>query len=351
MILNKFSTMGRQVLVTGGTGYIGSHTVVELQAVGFDVVIIDDLSNSTAGVVDNIEKISGIRPTFEEFNLLDMKRLEAFFEKYTKIEAIIHFAAFKAVGESVEKPLYYYRNNLVSLMNILECMSKYKVPNLVFSSSCTVYGQPDKLPVTEYTPKKDAESPYGNTKAISEEVLRDVVKVTPDFKVIALRYFNPIGAHPSALIGELPSGVPNNLVPFITQTAAGIRQQLSVFGDDYNTPDGSCIRDYINVVDLAKAHVIAINRLINNANIDRYEFFNVGTGNGASVLEVVNTFEEATGVKLNYKIVARRPGDVEKIYADTTIANTVLGWKAETSLYDTLVSAWNWEKKIRNINQ
>ncbi len=350
MILNKFSEMGRQVLVTGGTGYIGSHTVVELQAVGFDVVIIDDLSNSTAGVVDNIEKISGIRPAFEEFNLLDMNRLEAFFEKYTNIEAIIHFAAFKAVGESVEKPLHYYRNNLVSLMNILDCMSKYKVPNLVFSSSCTVYGQPDQLPVTEYTPKKDAESPYGNTKAISEEVLRDVVKVTPDFKVIALRYFNPIGAHPSALIGELPSGVPNNLVPFITQTAAGIRQQLSVFGDDYNTPDGSCIRDYINVVDLAKAHVIAINRLINNLNIDRYEFFNVGTGNGASVLEVVNTFEEATGVKLNYKIVARRPGDVEKIYADTTIANTILGWKAETSLYDTLVSAWNWEKKIRNIN-
>jgi len=350
LILNKIAKMGRQVLVTGGTGYIGSHTVVELQAVGFDVVIIDDLSNSTADVVDNIEKISGIRPVFEEFNLLDMNRLEAFFEKYTQIEAIIHFAAFKAVGESVEKPLFYYRNNLVSLMNILDCMKKYNVPNLVFSSSCTVYGQPDQLPVTEYTPKKDAESPYGNTKAISEEVLRDVVKVTPDFKVIALRYFNPIGAHPSALIGELPCGVPNNLVPFITQTAAGIRQQLSVFGDDYNTPDGSCIRDYINVVDLAKAHVIAINRLISNANADRYEFFNVGTGNGASVLEVVNTFEEATGVKLNYKIVARRPGDVEKIYADTTIANTVLGWKAETSLYDTLVSAWNWEKKIRSIN-
>jgi UDP-glucose 4-epimerase len=342
--------MGRQVLVTGGTGYIGSHTVVELQAVGFEVVIIDDLSNSTASVVDNIEKISGIRPSFEEFNLLDSKRLDAFFEKYTGIEAIIHFAAFKAVGESVEKPLYYYRNNLVSLMNILDCMSKYKVPNLVFSSSCTVYGQPDQLPVTENTPKKDAESPYGNTKAISEEVLRDVVKVTPEFNVIALRYFNPIGAHPTSLIGELPRGVPNNLVPFITQTAAGIRQQLSVFGDDYNTPDGSCVRDYINVVDLAKAHVIAINRLINNSNSDRFEFFNIGTGNGASVLEVVNTFEEATGVKLNYKIVARRPGDVEKIYADTTIANTVLGWKAETSLYDTLLSAWNWEKKIRNIN-
>ena len=235
-------------------------------------------------------------------------------------------------------------------MNILDCMSKYQVPNLVFSSSCTVYGQPDQLPVTENTPKKDAESPYGNTKAISEEVLRDVVKVTPEFNIIALRYFNPIGAHPSALIGELPRGVPNNLVPFITQTAAGIRQQLSVFGDDYETPDGSCIRDYINVVDLAKAHVVSINRLINNTNSDRFEFFNIGTGTGASVLEVVKTFEESTGVKVNYKIVARRPGDIEKIYADTTIANSVLGWKAETSLYDTLLSAWNWEKRIRGIN-
>ena len=342
--------MGRQVLVTGGTGYIGSHTVVELQAVGFEVIIVDDLSNSSAEVIDNIEKISGIRPTFEEFNLLDSVRLEAFCEIYSGIEAIIHFAAFKAVGESVQKPLNYYRNNLVSLMNILDCMSKYKVPNLVFSSSCTVYGQPDQLPVTENTPKKDAESPYGNTKAISEEILRDVVSVTPDLNVIALRYFNPIGAHPSALIGELPRGVPNNLVPFITQTAAGIREQLSVFGDDYDTSDGSCVRDYINVVDLAKAHVIAINRLINKTNTDRYEYFNVGTGNGASVLEVVKTFEEATGVKLNYKIVDRRPGDVEKIYADTTIANTILGWKAETSLYDTLLSAWNWEKRLRKID-
>jgi len=341
--------MGRQVLVTGGTGYIGSHTVVELQAVGFEVIIIDDLSNSTADVVDNIEKISGIRPVFEEFNLLDFGRLEKFFEKYNGIEAIIHFAAFKAVGESVEKPLHYYRNNLVSLMNILDCMSKYHIPNLVFSSSCTVYGQPDQLPVTENTPKKDAESPYGNTKAISEEILRDVVKVANEMNIIALRYFNPIGAHPSSLIGELPRGVPNNLVPFITQTAAGIRQQLSVFGNDYNTPDGSCVRDYINVVDLAKAHVIAINRLINRTNLDRYEYFNIGTGNGASVLEVVKTFEEATGLKLNYKIVARRPGDVEKIFADTTIANTVLGWKAQTSLHDTLLSAWNWEKRIRNI--
>ena len=341
--------MGRQILVTGGTGYIGSHTVVELQAVGFDVVIIDDLSNSSAEVVDNIEKISGIRPAFEEFNLLDSVKLDAFFEKYSAIEAIIHFAAFKAVGESVQKPLAYYRNNLVSLMNILDCMSKYKVPNLVFSSSCTVYGQPDQLPVTENTPKKDAESPYGNTKAISEEVLHDVVNVTPDLNVIALRYFNPIGAHPSALIGELPSGVPNNLVPFITQTAAGLRQHLSVFGDNYNTPDGSCIRDYINVVDLAKAHVVAINRLINSDNTNRFEFFNIGTGNGASVLEVIHTFEEANGVKVNYKIVDRRPGDIEKIYADTTRANTVLGWKAETSLHDTLISAWRWEKRIRNI--
>ena len=342
--------MRRQVLVTGGTGYIGSHTVVELQAVGFDVVIIDDLSNSSSGVIENIEKISGIRPAFEEFNLLNFDQLEAFFERYKRIDAIIHFAAFKAVGESVEKPLSYYRNNLVSLMNILECMSKYKVPNLVFSSSCTVYGQPDQLPVTENTPRKDAESPYGNTKAISEDILRDVVKVTPDLTVIALRYFNPIGAHPSALIGELPRGIPNNLVPFITQTAAGIRQQLSVFGNDYDTPDGSCIRDYINVTDLAKAHVRAIDRLINGTNSPRYEFFNVGTGKGASVLEVVNTFEEATGVKLNYKIVARREGDIEKIYADTTLANKVLGWKAETSLYDTLISAWNWEKRIRNIS-
>jgi UDP-glucose 4-epimerase len=341
--------MGRYVLVTGGTGYIGSHTVVELQAVGYDVVIIDDLSNSTYGVVDNIEKISGIRPSFEEFNLQDSGKLEAFFEKYPGIGAIIHFAAFKAVGESVEKPLPYYRNNLVSLMNILDCMSKYRVRNLVFSSSCTVYGQPDHLPVTENTPKKDAESPYGNTKAISEEILRDVVKVTQDLKVIALRYFNPIGAHPSALIGELPRGVPNNLVPYITQTAAGIRQMLNVFGNDYNTPDGSCVRDYINVVDLAKAHVFAINRLINNSDSDSYEFFNVGTGNGVSVLEVVNTFMKATGVDLNYQIVDRRAGDVEKIYADTTKANTVLGWKAENSLYDTLLSSWNWEKRIRNI--
>ena len=342
--------MNRKVLVTGGTGYIGSHAVVELQAVGFEVLIIDDLSNSTAEVVDQIEKISGIRPGFEVFNLLEYERLQTFFVTNPGIEAIIHFAAFKAVGESVEKPLAYYRNNLVSLMNILDCMSEHKVPNLVFSSSCTVYGQPDQLPVTETTPKKDAESPYGNTKAISEELLRDVVNVNPEINAIALRYFNPIGAHPSALIGELPRGIPNNLVPFITQTAAGIREQLSIYGDDYNTPDGSCVRDYINVVDLAKAHVVAINRLITNVNTHRYEFFNIGTGTGASVLEVVHTFEKATGVNVNYKIVARRAGDIEKIYADTTLANNVLGWKAQASLSDTLLSAWNWEKKIRNID-
>ncbi len=341
--------MRRQVLVTGGTGYIGSHTVVELQSKGFEVIIIDDLSNSSAEVVDQIEKISGIKPLFEQFNLLDADRLEKFFQKYNKIEAIIHFAAYKAVGESVNKPLAYYQNNLISLMNILDCMSRYKINNLVFSSSCTVYGQPDQLPVTEQTPKKEAESPYGNTKAISEEILNDVVKATPEINVIALRYFNPIGAHPSSLIGELPQGVPNNLVPFITQTAAGIRKQLSIFGNDYQTPDGSCIRDYINVVDLAKAHVVTINRLLDKKLINRYEYFNIGTGKGASVLEVVNTFEKATGVKVNYTIVARRPGDIEQIYADTTNANTILGWEAEESLHDTLLSAWNWEKKIRHI--
>ena len=342
--------MGRKLLVTGGTGYIGSHTVVELQAAGYEVVIIDDLSNSCAEVVGQIEKISGVRPAFEEFNLQNKPRLAAFFRKYPGIEAIVHFAAYKAVGESVEKPLMYYRNNLVSLLNLLDCMAKFKVPNLVFSSSCTIYGQPDQLPVTETTPRKPAESPYGNTKAVSEDVIRDFVKATAGMNAISLRYFNPIGAHPSALIGELPRGVPNNLVPFITQTAAGIRRQLNVFGNDYNTPDGSCIRDYINVVDLAKAHVFAVNRLTNNKNADHYEYFNVGTGKGVSVLEVIKAFEASTGIKLNYKIVNRRAGDIEKIYADTTKANKVLGWKAETTLEETLLSAWNWEKNLRNKN-
>jgi UDP-glucose 4-epimerase len=342
--------MAKKLLVTGGTGYIGSHTVVELQNAGYEVVIVDDLSNSSAEVIDQIERITGVRPGFEEFILQDLPRLEKFFEKYNDIEAIVHFAAFKAVGESVEKPLMYYRNNLVSLMNLLECMQKYNVPNFVFSSSCTVYGQPDQLPVTESTPRKPAESPYGNTKSISEDIIRDYVNVTRGINAIALRYFNPIGAHPSALIGELPRGVPNNLVPYITQTAAGIREQLSVFGDDYNTPDGSCIRDFINVVDLAKAHVVAINRLMDQKNEQSYEYFNIGTGNGVSVLELIKTFQEATGVKLNYKIIGRRPGDIEKIWADTSKANSVLGWQAKETLADTLLSAWNWEKNLRNIN-
>lgn len=339
----------KQILVTGGTGYIGSHTAVELQNAGYEVVIVDNLSNSSIDVLDGIEKITGIRPTFEQFDLTDQEQLENFFLKYPKIEAIIHFAASKAVGESVEKPLMYYRNNLVSLTNLLECQVKFGVSNIVFSSSCTVYGQPDQLPVTELTPRKDAESPYGNTKRVSEDILRDTISAYPQIKGIALRYFNPVGAHPSALIGELPLGVPANLVPFITQTAAGLREELKVFGNDYNTPDGSAIRDYINVVDLAKAHVIAVNRLIENKNKQGYEIFNLGTGNGVSVLEAVNSFERVTGVKLNYKIVGRRAGDIEKIWADTTFANEELGWKAEKGLDETMLSAWNWEKRIRGI--
>ncbi len=341
--------MSEKILVTGGTGYIGSHTVVELQSKGYEVIIVDDLSNSDKSVLDNIQKISGIKPDFEEFNLADQAKTDDFFKRNQDIKAIIHFAASKAVGESVNIPLHYYRNNLVSLMNILDCQIKYKVPNLVFSSSCTVYGQPDKLPVTETTPRKDAESPYGNTKRVNEDIMSDTLKVNPQLKGIALRYFNPIGAHKSALIGELPLGVPQNLVPFITQSAAGIRGALSVYGNDYNTPDGSAIRDYINVVDLAKAHVIAINRLLTDKNKKNYEIFNLGTGNGLSVLQIVNGFEKATGIKLDYKIVDRRAGDVEKIWADTTLANEELGWKAEIGLNETLLSAWNWEKNIRGI--
>ena len=340
--------MKTQILVTGGTGYIGSHTVVELQEKGFDVVIVDDLSNSNIEVLDAIAKITGIRPAFEQFDLSDKAKTDDFFTKYTDIKAIIHFAAFKAVGESVGKPLEYYHNNLNSLMNLLNNMKMHNIANLVFSSSCTVYGQPDKLPVTETTPRKPAESPYGNTKAICEDIIRDCCKAHQQLNCIALRYFNPIGAHPTSFIGELPLGVPNNLVPFITQTAAGIRKELSIFGDDYETPDGTAIRDYINVVDLAKAHVVAINRQLEGNSKANYEYFNVGTGEGYSVLQLVKTFIEVTGVNLPYKIVGRREGDIEKIWADTTIANTELGWKAETSLGDTLLSAWNWEKKIRN---
>jgi len=341
--------MGKQILVTGGTGYIGSHTVVELQNSGFDVVIVDDLSNSQIEVLDNIEKITGIRPAFEKFDLADSVLTDEFFQKYSNIEAIIHFAAFKAVGESVQKPLEYYRNNLNSLMNLLAGMKKHGVAHLVFSSSCTVYGQPDVLPVTEQTPRKEAESPYGNTKAICEDIMRDFCKVNKDINCIALRYFNPIGAHESGLIGEFPVGVPNNLVPFITQTAAGLREELSIFGDDYDTPDGTAIRDYINVVDLSKAHVVAINRLLEDKKKNNYEFFNVGTGEGYSVMQLVKSFIKVTGVNLKYKIAPRRGGDIEKIYADTTYGNSELGWSAEKTLDETLASAWQWEKNVRGI--
>ena len=336
----------KKILVTGGTGYIGSHTVVELQNSGYEVVIADNLSNSKIEVLDGIESITGIRPLFEKVDLSSVAECKDFFEKYTGIEAIIHFAASKAVGESVEKPLLYYGNNLNSLMNILEAMKKYSIPNLVFSSSCTVYGQPDQLPVTESTPRKEAESPYGNTKSICEDIIRDTVNAHSELKGIALRYFNPVGAHPSAKIGELPLGVPNNLIPFLTQTVAGIRPELSVFGDDYDTPDGSCIRDYINVLDLAKAHVVAIERLIEDKQKENYEYFNVGTGRGVSVLEIIESFERATGEKVPHKIVGRRAGDIEQIYADTSYANGELGWKSERTLDETLLSAWQWQVKL-----
>ncbi|ASB50091.1 UDP-glucose 4-epimerase GalE [Alkalitalea saponilacus] len=342
--------MKKQILVTGGTGYIGSHTVVELQEAGFEVVIIDNLSNSNIEVLDAIKKITGQSPGFEKLDLACKKSTADFFEKYNKIEAIIHFAAYKAVGESVQKPLDYYQNNLNSLMNLLENMKRHQIQHLVFSSSCTVYGQPDKLPVTESTPRKPAESPYGNTKAICEDILRDFSNVNPEINCVALRYFNPIGAHPSALIGELPLGVPNNLVPFITQTAAGIRKELSVFGNDYNTPDGTAIRDYINVVDLSQAHVVSINRLIEGKHKANYEFFNIGTGNGFSVMQLVKTFIEVNKVNLPYKITDRRAGDIEKIWADTSYANSELGWKAQKSIEETLQSAWEWEKNVRNLN-
>lgn len=338
-----------KVLVTGGMGYIGSHTVVELQQAGYEVIIVDDLSNSDISVLESIQKITGIMPIFEQFDLSIADKTTNFFRRNQDIDAIIHFAASKAVGESVEKPLMYYRNNLQSLINILQCQIDYSIPNIVFSSSCTVYGQPDKLPVTEQTARKDAESPYGNTKRVNEDILSDTIAAHPSLRGIALRYFNPIGAHPSALIGELPVGVPQNLVPFITQTAAGLREKISVFGDDYDTPDGSAIRDYINVVDLAQAHVVAIDRLLKGLNIASYEIFNLGTGNGYSVLELVKGFEKATGVKLNYEIVDRRAGDIEKIWADTSYATHELGWQAKKGLEETLSSAWAWEKRVRRI--
>lgn len=340
--------MNKQILVTGGTGYIGSHTVVELIESGFDVIIVDNLSNSNINVLDGIEKITGERPSFEKLDVCNKSHLFSFNEKHPGIEAIIHFAAFKAVGESVKKPLKYYYNNLVSTINLLELMKEKEIPYMVFSSSCTVYGQPDELPVSESAPVKKATSPYGNTKQVMENIISDAVHSTTLLKAISLRYFNPIGAHPSALIGELPTGVPENLVPFITQTATGIRDELKVFGNDYNTPDGSAIRDYLHVVDLAKAHVIALQRLLQKKTKANYEIFNLGTGKGVSVFEAIESFERVTGKKLNYKIVDRRPGDTEKVWGDTSYANKELGWKAEKSLDDAMLSAWNWEKHLKN---
>lgn len=340
--------MKETILVTGGTGFIGSHTTVELIEAGYQVVIVDNLSNSKIEVLDGIEKITGVRPAFEKVDLKDCQATENVFKKYPEISGIIHFAASKAVGESVEKPLLYYRNNVVSLVNLLELMPKYQVGGLIFSSSCTVYGQPkpENLPVTEDAPHQKAVSPYGNTKEINEQIIFDYIHSNVPIKSVILRYFNPIGAHPSALIGELPNGVPNNLIPFVTQTAMGIRKELTVFGNDYDTPDGTCIRDYIYVVDLAKAHVAAMARVLEKDS-ESLDYFNIGTGRGNSTKEIIETFEAATGVKLNWKYGPRREGDIEKIWGDCTKANKVLGWKADTPLDDVLASAWKWQKKLR----
>lgn len=339
--------MKGKILVTGGTGYIGSHTVVELQNAGYEVVIIDNLSNSDKNVLDGIERITGIRPAFVEADCTDMKALRNLFETHKGINGIINFAASKAVGESVQKPLLYYRNNLNTLVNLLELMPEFGTKGIVFSSSCTVYGEPDENPVTEKAPIKKATSPYGNTKQISEEIITDYVTSGAPIKSVILRYFNPVGAHPSAEIGELPNGVPQNLIPFLTQTAIGIRKELSVFGNDYNTPDGSCIRDFINVVDLAKAHVTAMERMLEDKSDDKVEIFNLGTGVGLSVLQLINAFESATGVKVPHKIVGRRAGDIEKVWANPEKANKVLGWTAITPIEDTMRSAWNWQKRLR----
>lgn len=335
--------MKEKILVTGGTGYIGSHTTVELQNAGYDVVIIDNLSNSSRDVLNGIESITGKRPEFVEGDCTDIETLRALFKAHPGIKGIINFAASKAVGESVEKPLLYYRNNLMTLINLLELMPSEGVKGIVFSSSCTVYGEPDSNPIDETAPIKPATSPYGNTKQISEEIIRDFVHSGSLVKSIILRYFNPVGAHPSAKIGELPVGVPQNLVPYLTQTAAGIRKELTVFGDDYGTPDGSCIRDYINVVDLAKAHVTAMKRMLEREDTENIEIFNLGTGRGVSVLELIESFERATGVKVPHRIGARREGDIEKIWANPKRANEVLGWEAKESLDDTMRSAWAWQ--------
>lgn len=338
-----------RILVTGGTGYIGSHTVVELMQKNYDVVIVDNLSNSDQAVLDGITAIVGTCPDFVQADCCDTAAIDALFARYNDIVGVIHFAASKAVNESVEQPLLYYRNNLMSLVTVLEAMKKHDVHNIVFSSSCTVYGQPDPeyLPVDETAPIKKALSPYGNTKQINEDIIRDEAHANDALQATILRYFNPIGAHPSALIGELPNGVPQNLLPFVTQTAAGLRQELKVFGNDYNTPDGSCIRDYIYVVDLAKAHVKAVERMLSGSSTEQVEVFNLGTGRGLSVLEILNTFMQVTGVKVPYQIVGRREGDIEQVWAEPNKANEVLGWKADTPIEDVLLSAWNWEQKLR----
>lgn len=340
--------MKETVLVSGGAGYIGTHTTVALIEAGYDVVVIDNFSNSDPSALKGVEEIVGRKIDFEEVDTCNKDALRKVFEKY-KFNTVIHFAAYKAVGESMSEPLKYYQNNLVSYMNILELMKEFNRPNILFSSSATVYGDAEKLPVTEQTPRQPATSPYGNTKQIAEDILRDCCRAYEGMYGIALRYFNPIGAHPSALIGELPRGVPNNLVPFITQTAAGIRPMLSVFGSDYNTPDGTCLRDYIDVVDLAKAHVAAVSRMVDHRMKAKYEIFNVGTGKPLSVLELITRFEKANDLKLPYKMVDRRPGDVPAVWADTAVANKELGWTAERNIDDTLRAAWAWEKHIRNI--
>ena len=340
--------MNKKILVTGGLGYIGSHVVVELQNEGFQVIVIDNLSNSSMDVLDKIIEITGITPLFEKIDLRDKNMVSDFFKRHSDIYGVIHFAASKAVGESSNNPLKYYDNNISPLVYILQQLEKIKDQNFIFSSSCTVYGQADKLPITEDTLLKKAESPYGNTKKIGEQIIEDTCKINNNLNAISLRYFNPIGAHSSAKIGELPIGTPQNLVPFVTQTGIGIREELSIFGKDYPTPDGTCIRDYIHVVDLAKAHVIAMKRIILKDNSDNYEVFNLGTGKGSSVLEVVNAFEEISGIKLNYMFSERRAGDIVAAFADTQKANKILGWKSELSLNEAMLSAWEWEKKINS---
>lgn len=336
-----------KIIITGGTGYIGSHTVVEFIKSGYEVIVVDNLSNSNIEVIDGIQKICGIKPIFYNIDVADFQELSKVFDEHADIKGVVHFAAYKAVGESVKEPLKYYHNNLAGLLSLLKLCRQHSINNFVFSSSCTVYGQPKKLPVTEDSPVAKPESPYGNTKKINEEIIQDFCKSKAEFNSILLRYFNPIGAHNSAEIGELPLGVPDNLLPYITQTAIGLREKLSVFGDDYNTPDGTAIRDYINVVDLAQAHVVSIERLLNNKNSEQCEIFNIGTGKGVSVMEIIKSFERVSGHKLNYEIVGRRSGDVEQVWADTTKANSVLGWKSEKTLDETILSAWKWEQKIR----